>query len=596
MSENSHWYNIIYIIMKSRCSRLIGLIIVLTALMSAVVGIDFEGLSSIGVVKGRTLNYKIRGNSAYKILVIKLTPTIRSTSGAVNFENCTKDQISAHKVLVRNVLTPVKDALTSMKSKVTDYTPNSRLFGAIVAGAALVTATAATITAGVALHQSNQNAQAIANMKDAISKTNQAVSELKQGTQKLATVVDSLQNQINSQIIPVLNQLGCQTTGLTIGLYLTRYYSEILTVFGPAIQDPVNSALTIQAISKAFEGNFDKLMSAMGYSVSDLKDVLESDLVRGKIIDVDPDVGYMALQIEFPQITPVTGAHIQELLPISFNYKGDEWITILPSFVLNRMTYLSNIDIAHCLVTETSVICDNDLAMPMSTQMRDCLLGNTSKCSREQVITSYVPRFALSGGVIYANCLNTQCACATNGRSISQSSRQTIMMLDDKDCKIYEVGGIFISVSTYMGIGKFENENISIGPPVVVDKIDVSGQLAEVNQSLSKTEELLEESNEYLSQVHVSLVSLKSMIILYVFIGLIGLLAAAALLVSVRSLSMLKTMGPATLMNNIQPTMHNLQYSGHSTINSKSSLINTHQSSHNHKYGSVNGSYTSDES
>uniref|UniRef100_A0AB38ZJP4 Fusion glycoprotein F0 n=1 Tax=Jingmen Crocidura shantungensis henipavirus 1 TaxID=2928971 RepID=A0AB38ZJP4_9MONO len=539
-------------------------------------GLDYEGLASIGVVKGPSYNYKIRGTPTTKLLVIKLIPNVGS------LDNCTQKQMADYKALVKNVLTPVSDALSTMLNYIEQQSNGVRLIGAVLAGAALGVATGAAITAGIALHKSNQNAQAIAQLRDAIKNTNQAVQTLKLANQELLGVVDSLRGQINTQIIPVINQLSCDTIGLTLGIKLTQYYSEILTAFGPAIQDPVNSKLTIQAISGAFSGNFDEMMKVMGYTGSDLHDILQGDLITGNIIGVDPDIGYIALEIHFPTLTEIPNAVIQELMPISFNDKGDEWMTLVPRYVLLRTTYISNIDISKCLVTERSVICYNDYATPMSFDVIRCLTGNLTYCPREQIIASYVPRFALSGGVVYANCLSTVCRCAVDGVPIVQSLKATIMMLDNKNCRVYQIGELLISTGAYLGSVEFKNENIDLGPPIVIDKVDLGGQIAGINQTLQGVEDYIDKSNGILDQVNPSVTSLGAMIIVYIFIALAILIGLIALMIDIKLNSQIKILINQSIVNQMRAGLENPGYSrslpSFSSVASKGSsqeLVNT---------------------
>nr|8FMY_A Chain A, Fusion glycoprotein F0 [Mojiang virus]8FMY_B Chain B, Fusion glycoprotein F0 [Mojiang virus]8FMY_C Chain C, Fusion glycoprotein F0 [Mojiang virus] len=454
--------------------------------------IHYDSLSKVGVIKGLTYNYKIKGSPSTKLMVVKLIPNIDSV------KNCTQKQYDEYKNLVRKALEPVKMAIDTMLNNVKSGNNKYRFAGAIMAGVALGVATAATVTAGIALHRSNENAQAIANMKSAIQNTNEAVKQLQLANKQTLAVIDTIRGEINNNIIPVINQLSCDTIGLSVGIRLTQYYSEIITAFGPALQNPVNTRITIQAISSVFNGNFDELLKIMGYTSGDLYEILHSELIRGNIIDVDVDAGYIALEIEFPNLTLVPNAVVQELMPISYNIDGDEWVTLVPRFVLTRTTLLSNIDTSRCTITDSSVICDNDYALPMSHELIGCLQGDTSKCAREKVVSSYVPKFALSDGLVYANCLNTICRCMDTDTPISQSLGATVSLLDNKRCSVYQVGDVLISVGSYLGDGEYNADNVELGPPIVIDKIDIGNQLAGINQTLQEAEDYIEKSEEFL--------------------------------------------------------------------------------------------------
>ncbi|UQM99527.1 fusion protein [denwin virus] len=516
--------------------------------------LDFDNMSKIGIIKGNTYNYKIRGEPTTKLMVVKLIPNIDVV------ENCSATQLANYKKLVTNVLTPVKLSLDNMLKNVQDQNNRVRLFGAIMAGAALGVATAATVTAGIALHRSNENAKNIAKLKNAIQNTNLAITKLQMAGQQTLAVIDNIRGEINNQIIPVLNQLSCETVGLNVGIKLTQYYSEVLTAFGPAIQDPVNSKITIQAISKAFNNNFDELLKVMGYTSQDLYEILHGDLITGNVISADPEAGYIALEIEFPNLSTVPNAYVQELMPISFNVDGDEWVTLVPRYVLIRTTFLSNIDISLCSIMETSIVCNNDYALPMSSELINCLQGDTGVCAREKVISSYVPKFALSGGVVYANCLSTVCRCMDNGTPISQGIRHTVALLDNKKCSVYQVGDILISVGKYLGHLDYNTEDIVLGPPIVIDKIDIGNQLAGINSSLQQAENYIDKSNEILKSINPTIISTNSMITLYIFIIITVIIAITSLVLSLRLTMKAKILTNQFAYGRHSPSMDNVSY------------------------------------
>ncbi|UQM99518.1 fusion protein [melian virus] len=538
-----------FVFLKTMC---IGLLIIISDRVDS--SMDFHSLSKIGIIKGKTYNYKIRGEPNTKLMVIKLIPNIDVV------ENCSTTQVNNYKKLVRNVLTPVRIISRYYVKNVIEQNNRVRLFGAIMAGAALGVATAATVTAGIALHRSNENARNIALMKEAIKNTNQAVTKLQLAGQQTLAVIDNIRGEINNQIIPVINKLTCENIGLNVGIKLTQYYSEVLTAFGPAIQDPVNARITIQAISKVFNNNFDELLNVMGYSTQDLYEVLHGGLIRGNVISADPEVGYLALEIEFPNLSVVPNAYIQEIMPISFNVDGDEWVTVVPRHTLIRTTLLSNIDITTCSIIESSIICNNDYALPMSNELINCLQGSTDLCAREKVISNYVPKFALSDGVVYANCLSTVCRCMDNGVPISQSLKSTVMMLDDKKCTIYQIGDILISVGKYMGHIDYNPENVVLGPPIVIDKIDIGNQLAGINQTLQEAGDFIEKSEEILNSINPSVLTLSSMITLYIFLIITVIIAVAALVLSIRLTIKARILTNQFAYGRHSPSMDNVSY------------------------------------
>ncbi|AAK29087.1 fusion protein [Henipavirus nipahense] len=497
------------VILDKRCYC--NLLILILMISECSVGIlHYEKLSKIGLVKGVTRKYKIKSNPLTKDIVIKMIPNVS------NMSQCTGSVMENYKTRLNGILTPIKGALEIYKNNTHDLVGDVRLAGVIMAGVAIGIATAAQITAGVALYEAMKNADNINKLKSSIESTNEAVVKLQETAEKTVYVLTALQDYINTNLVPTIDKISCKQTELSLDLALSKYLSDLLFVFGPNLQDPVSNSMTIQAISQAFGGNYETLLRTLGYATEDFDDLLESDSITGQIIYVDLSSYYIIVRVYFPILTEIQQAYIQELLPVSFNNDNSEWISIVPNFILVRNTLISNIEIGFCLITKRSVICNQDYATPMTNNMRECLTGSTEKCPRELVVSSHVPRFALSNGVLFANCISVTCQCQTTGRAISQSGEQTLLMIDNTTCPTAVLGNVIISLGKYLGSVNYNSEGIAIGPPVFTDKVDISSQISSMNQSLQQSKDYIKEAQRLLDTVNPSLISMLSMIILYV--------------------------------------------------------------------------------
>nr|8DMJ_A Chain A, Fusion glycoprotein F0,Fusion glycoprotein F1 [Henipavirus nipahense]8DMJ_B Chain B, Fusion glycoprotein F0,Fusion glycoprotein F1 [Henipavirus nipahense]8DMJ_C Chain C, Fusion glycoprotein F0,Fusion glycoprotein F1 [Henipavirus nipahense] len=451
--------------------------------------LHYEKLSKIGLVKGVTRKYKIKSNPLTKDIVIKMIPNVS------NMSQCTGSVMENYKTRLNGILTPIKGALEIYKNG--------------GSGVAIGIATAAQITAGVALYEAMKNADNINKLKSSIESTNEAVVKLQETAEKTVYVLTALQDYINTNLVPTIDKISCKQTELSLDLALSKYLSDLLFVFGPNLQDPVSNSMTIQAISQAFGGNYETLLRTLGYATEDFDDLLESDSITGQIIYVDLSSYYIIVRVYFPILTEIQQAYIQELLPVSFNNDNSEWISIVPNFILVRNTLISNIEIGFCLITKRSVICNQDYATPMTNNMRECLTGSTEKCPRELVVSSHVPRFALSNGVLFANCISVTCQCQTTGRAISQSGEQTLLMIDNTTCPTAVLGNVIISLGKYLGSVNYNSEGIAIGPPVFTDKVDISSQISSMNQSLQQSKDYIKEAQRLLDTVNPSLKLMK---------------------------------------------------------------------------------------
>lgn len=474
--------------------------------------ISFSELTKIGVIPAKNFKLKIKGATTTQPMVIKLIPNISNITSCNNMDSVIND----YKDLLTRILRPINDSLTLVRNSVETRTSGLKFWGAVIGGVALGVATSAQITAAIALHKANQNAAMIKNLKDAILQTNQAISKLSAASSGIVLTISALQEQINRNIIPTLNELGCNSAMNNLKLNLNRYFSEISLIFGPNLRDPGLQTMSIQAISQAFNGDFESMFNQLNYKRDDFLDLLQSDSIRGRIIDVDMQNYLISLQIEYPELIHINNAIIQEFNIISHNQKGTEWMTAFPRAILKRGNFLSNIELKDCSRTEISYVCLEDTSTPMSNTLFECIQGKTENCARSLVVNSYVSRFALSSGVVYANCVPITCVCTTNNQHMIQDTSASNVMISSDNCKEVQVDGIFITVGPRQLNRTMYAQDVKFGPPISSNPIDVSNQLAKVEQSIKESDKYIKKSNDLLRLVNPSLVSTSVMVFLII--------------------------------------------------------------------------------
>lgn len=474
--------------------------------------IAFTELSKIGIIKARNYKWKIRSSPMIQSMVIKLLPNMG------NLTKCTSTAVDDYQRMLTRILTPISESLSIMKSAIQNRKTNYRLWGAIVGGVALGVATSAQITAGIALHNSLQNAESINQLKDAIKNSNNAITELKTATQQTVIALSALQDQINTVMIPTMNQLGCQLATTSLALKLSQYFSEISLIFGPNLRDPASETISIQALSRAFNGDFESILAKLGYTDSDFLDILESNSIQARIIGVDTLNYLIILQIEYPIITEIPNASIQRFNLISFNNKGSEWFPVFPKELLVRFEYISNIDITSCTQTSNSFICSQDTSSPISLTLYDCVNGDLSKCIATKNVNSQVSRYALSDGVLFANCMPITCECQTTQQTIIQDRKSSNVMITSDYCQEVYIDSFFITVGPkFLNRSTFSSD-FTIGDQISIDPIDIGSDISQIQNSLNKTQEYLDKSNTIINSINPSVVNTSTFTWMWVMI------------------------------------------------------------------------------
>lgn len=486
----------------------ITMVLVLINLVDCQIG--FAELSKIGIIAEKNYKLKIKGQPTNQMMVLKLIPNMQ------NVTECAKASLDDYKKLLDRIVVPINDSLALMKSYINPRTTGVRFWGAVIGGVALGVATSAQITAGIALHNSIQNANAIKQMRESILTTNKAIEVLQDSSKRTVVAINALQDQINNNIVPSITTLGCEVAKNTLKLQLNQYFSEISLVFGPNLRDPASETISVQVLSRAFNGDFESALKNLGYNRGDFLDVLQSDSIRGRIIDVDLQDYYLVIQIEYPDMIEITGAVVQDFNKITFNENGEEWMALFPSNLLVRGNLISNIDVSSCIRTDNSYVCLHDTSAPVSQSLYNCAMGQLISCAKTRVVNSYAPRYSLSQGVVFANCATTPCLCVNNGQHIIQDRSVSNTMISKEICEEVQIDGIYITVGPRRLNRAYYAQDITTGTQVVVDKIDVGTQLSQITETIDKSKEYLDKSNEILNRINPNIVNTSASIYLII--------------------------------------------------------------------------------
>nr|pir cell fusion protein - peste-des-petits-ruminants virus (strain 75/1) [Peste des petits ruminants virus]ADX95994.1 fusion protein [Peste des petits ruminants virus]AUP34039.1 fusion protein [Peste des petits ruminants virus]UTR29899.1 fusion protein [Peste des petits ruminants virus]UXG78353.1 fusion protein [Peste des petits ruminants virus]UXG78361.1 fusion protein [Peste des petits ruminants virus] len=463
--------------------------------------IHWGNLSKIGIVGTGSASYKVMTRPSHQTLVIKLMPNITA------IDNCTKSEISEYKRLLITVLKPVEDALSVITKNVRPIqtlTPGRRtrrFVGAVLAGVALGVATAAQITAGVALHQSLMNSQAIESLKTSLEKSNQAIEEIRLANKETILAVQGVQDYINNELVPSVHRMSCELVGHKLSLKLLRYYTEILSIFGPSLRDPIAAEISIQALSYALGGDINKILDKLGYSGGDFLAILESKGIKARVTYVDTRDYFIILSIAYPTLSEIKGVIVHKIEAISYNIGAQEWYTTIPRYVATQGYLISNFDETSCVFTPEGTVCSQNALYPMSPLLQECFRGSTKSCARTLVSGTTSNRFILSKGNLIANCASVLCKCYTTETVINQDPDKLLTVIASDKCPVVEVDGVTIQVGSREYPDSVYLHEIDLGPAISLEKLDVGTNLGNAVTRLENAKELLDASDQILKTV-----------------------------------------------------------------------------------------------
>ncbi|UQM99574.1 fusion protein [denestis virus] len=471
------------------------LLIIIIIILPNNAQVSFKDLGAIGVFPIKELDYRVTGDYSTQFLIVQLVPNITHTS------NCTLTPLTAYKNTISKLLAPINETLALTSSQMLPYYGNKRFVAEIMAGAALTVATSAQITAGIALYEARQNAAQIEAIKESLKHTNAAIQSLQTAQKETVVAIQGLQEQINTHIIPQINHITCELASQQLRVRLLEYYTEMLTIFGPIFQAPLSGEVTIQALSRAANGNLTGLLAELGYSGTDLHNILEINGIKGTVIDVDPSLGTLIFVIKYPTFIKVPDATIVQLAYISYHSGPYDWLTQGPDFLMVRGYTIADIDPTLCTIGPSYMMCPRDTTRPFSMSMTSCLRGNITQCPRVLVTDRDAPRFLILKGNLVVNCITVNCKCESPEHNIIQPPDIPIMILDNSTCSVHFIDGIRVALGKKQLQSVKVDANIELGPVVIVDPLDVSHQLSLVEKSISKSEQHLQIAMDKLNRL-----------------------------------------------------------------------------------------------
>lgn len=466
--------------------------------------IHWNNLSTIGIIGTDSVHYKIMTRPSHQYLVIKLMPNVSL------IENCTKAELGEYEKLLNSVLEPINQALTLMTKNVKPLQSlgsgrrQRRFAGVVLAGVALGVATAAQITAGIALHQSNLNAQAIQSLRTSLEQSNKAIEEIREATQETVIAVQGVQDYVNNELVPAMQHMSCELVGQRLGLRLLRYYTELLSIFGPSLRDPISAEISIQALIYALGGEIHKILEKLGYSGSDMIAILESRGIKTKITHVDLPGKFIILSISYPTLSEVKGVIVHRLEAVSYNIGSQEWYTTVPRYIATNGYLISNFDESSCVFVSESAICSQNSLYPMSPLLQQCIRGDTSSCARTLVSGTMGNKFILSKGNIVANCASILCKCYSTSTIINQSPDKLLTFIASDTCPLVEIDGATIQVGGRQYPDMVYEGKVALGPAISLDRLDVGTNLGNALKKLDDAKVLIDSSNQILETVRRS--------------------------------------------------------------------------------------------
>ncbi|SYZ47179.1 fusion protein [giant squirrel virus] len=462
-----------------------------------------DKLSNIGVIIDEGKALKIAGSHESRYIVLSLVPGVDTSN------DCGTTQIVQYKNLLNRLLIPLRDALDLQESLITvtnetSVTPDLgqfRVFGAVIGTIALGVAASAQITAGVALAEVREVKRDIELIKDSISKTHKSIEFLQNSVGEQILALKTLQDFVNDEIKPAIDELGCETAALRLGIKLSQHYSELLTAFGSNLRTIGEKSLTLQALSSLYSTNITEIMTTVDTGQANIYDIIYTEQIKGTVIDVDLERYMVTLSVKIPILSEIPGVLIYRASSISYNIDGEEWYVTVPSHILSRTSFIGGANIAECVESRLAYICPRDPAQLISPEQQRCLLGDTTSCPVTRVIDSLIPKFAFLNGGVVANCIASTCTCGKSRRPVSQDRSRGVIFLTYDNCGLIGVNGIELYANSKGHDATWGDHNLTVGPAVSIKPIDISLNLAAATDFLEDSRAELEKARKILAEV-----------------------------------------------------------------------------------------------
>ncbi|ADK25233.1 fusion protein [avian paramyxovirus 2] len=478
------------------------------------VALDNSVLAPIGVASAQEWQLAAYTTTLTGTIAVRFIPVLPG-----NLSTCAQETLQEYNRTVTNILGPLRENLDALLS---DFDkPASRFVGAIIGSVALGVATAAQITAAVALNQAQENARNIWRLKESIKKTNAAVLELKDGLATTAIALDKVQKFINDDIIPQIKDIDCQVVANKLGVYLSLYLTELTTVFGSQITNPALSTLSYQALYSLCGGDMGKLTELIGVNAKDVGSLYEANLITGQIVGYDPELQIILIQVSYPSVSEVTGVRATELVTVSVATPKGEGQAIVPRYVAQSRVLTEELDVSTCRFSKTTLYCRSILTRPLPTLIASCLSGKYDDCQYTTEIGALSSRFITVNGGVLANCRAIVCKCVSPPHIIPQNDIGSVTVIDSSICKEVVLESVQLRLEGKLSSQYFSNVTIDLSQITTSGSLDISSEIGSINNTVNRVDELIKESNEWLNAVNPRLVNNTSIIVLCVLAALI---------------------------------------------------------------------------
>nr|AHZ90086.1 fusion [Respirovirus bovis]ANE23801.1 fusion protein [Respirovirus bovis] len=512
--------------------------VILLLTPSSLCQIDITKLQNVGVLVNSPKGIKISQNFETRYLILSLIPKIDDS------HSCGNQQIDQYKKLLDRLIIPLYDGLKLQRDVIVvnheshnnTNLRTKRFFGEIIGTIAIGIATSAQITAAVALVEAKQARSDIDKLKEAIKDTNKAVQSIQSSVGNLIVAVKSVQDYVNNEIVPSITRLGCEAAGLQLGIALTQHYSELTNIFGDNIGTLREKGVKLQGIASLYRTNITEVFTTSTVDQYDIYDLLFTESIKMRVIDVDLSDYSITLQVRLPLLTKVSNTQIYKVDSISYNIQGKEWYIPLPHHIMTKGAFLGGADIKECIESFSNYICPSDPGFILNHELENCLSGNITQCPKTIVTSDIVPRYAFVDGGVIANCIPTTCTCNGIDNRINQSPDQGIKIITYKECQIVGINGMLFKTNQEGTLAKYTFDDIKLNNSVALNPIDISLELNKAKSELEESKRWIEKSNHKLDSIGSWYQSSATIIIIIVMIVVLLIINAIIIMITIKHL------------------------------------------------------------
>nr|QEQ50593.1 fusion protein [Avian metaavulavirus 21] len=485
--------------MTKRINLMLSLYILVTisACLPTTRCLDNSKLARAGIISSAEYAVSVYAQTNEAYIALRTIPYLPA-----NPNNCFTPTITTYNTTIQSIFSPIVSQINAITSSTS--TQQERLFGVIIGTVALGVATAAQVTAAVALTQAQSNAKAILQLKSSIQNTIAAVSEVKDGLSTIGIALGKIQVYVNEVINPQLANLTCQTAAANLGVQLSLYLTELATVFGPQITNPALSPLTIQALYNLAGSNLDTFFEKYGYKQATATSVLEAGLVTGQIVSFDPATGIGIIRVSLPSIATLSSARVTKLETVSVSTSTGEAVAIVPSFIIQQGTVIEEFIIDGCIRTSADIYCTRLFTKILPDSVLNCLQGLVNECQFTRGLGTYANRFVTINGGIVANCQTLLCRCYSPSYIITQNSNIAVTLIDSSTCRDLDLDGIRLALGNTEFSEYAKNLTIAESQFAPSDALDISSEIGKLNATISRVEDYLNQATKDVTAISIN--------------------------------------------------------------------------------------------